>query len=74
MILLPQIAEQEYEKFYKLHINENCIGNTKRICRKTLGVICSHNAYENATISCGQEERKMNLPVSLYFPLSVNIR
>lgn len=75
MILLMQIAEQEYEKFYRLHMNENSVGNKKRVCRKILGVIGCHSACENAVIiSCGQEEREMNFPVYLYFPLSLNFR
>lgn len=61
-----QIAEQEYEKFYRLHMNENCIGNKKRICRRILGVIGCCSACENAMIiSSGQKEREVNFPVSL---------
>lgn len=75
MILLMQIAEQEYEKLYRWHMNENCIGNKKRICRKILHVIGCHSTCENAmVISCGQEEREINFPVPLCSPLSLNIR
>lgn len=70
-----QTTEQEYEKFYRLHMNENFISNKKRICRKILAIFGCHSICQNAMIiSCGEEEREMNFPVSLYFPLSLNIR
>lgn len=31
-----QIAKQEYEKFNRLHMNENCIGNKKKNMQKNI--------------------------------------
>lgn len=62
-----QIAEQEWEEIYKLHMNKNSMGNENTRGRKILGVIGCHSACENVMlISCGHEKREINFPVSLF--------